>query len=47
MPIKGIILIFVLTIIIALYYHEEIYAWLSSLEDDEDNTKDKNQEEEL
>lgn len=41
MPIKGIILIFILAIAVALYYREEIYSWLSSETSDEDCAEDE------
>ena len=46
MPIKGLILIFALTIILAFVYRAEIYSWLNSELSDFDDTNNDNFEEE-
>jgi hypothetical protein len=46
MPIKGLILIVVLAIIIAVFYRTEIYSWLESEFSDLNDTNDDNFEEE-
>jgi len=46
-PIKGIIFIFLLATLTALYYHEQIYSWLSSEMSDDDNKDEEKQEEDF
>lgn len=46
MPIKGLILIVVLTILIAFAYRSEIYSWLESELSDFDDINEDNFEEE-
>lgn len=46
MPVKGLILIFALTIILAFAYRAEIYSWLNSELSDFNDTNNDNIEEE-